>query len=273
MSKKSLVSEWTMTRPLAEMDIVYITAEERKNEALRYSLRSVAANFPHRKVWLAGFQPIWLANVGFIGGNEGATKEARIYNSALAAARHPEVSDQFVMFNDDFFVTAPVTKLPARYLQSLRRHCDEETIKNGRGGWRDTMLSTLDLLLELGVKNPLSYELHVPMMFDKKVLAELMAPHVSDSPPQLRSLYGNLANIGGTQKNDVKALLPGLKFTMPTPFFSTWDMTFAECQPRLDAMFPNPSQYEKAGAVQQLLAALVLRKLAENAEANSGASE
>lgn len=265
MSKKSLVSEWTMTRPLAEMDVVYITAEERTNEALRYSLRSVAANFPHRKVWLAGFQPIWLANVGHIGGNEGATKEAKIYNNVLAAAQHPEVSDQFVMFNDDFFVTAPVKKVPPKYLQPLSRHCEEETIKNGHGGWRDTMLSTLDLLTELGVKNPLSYELHVPMMFDKKVLAELMAPHVSDAPPQLRSLYGNLAGVGGTQMGDVKALLNGRDYQIPTPFFSTWDLTFTEYQPKLDKMFPNPSPYEQAGAVQQVLAALVLRKLAERA--------
>ncbi|MBS9533860.1 hypothetical protein KIH27_09715 [Mycobacterium sp. M1] len=256
-----------MTRPLAEMDVVYITAEERTNEALRYSLRSVAANFPHRKVWLSGFQPIWLANVGYIPEAGGETKEARIYNTALAVAQHPDVSDQFVMFNDDFFITEPMTKMPMRYLQPLRKHCDEPLIKAGKDGWAQTMRSTLDLLLELGVKNPLSYELHVPMMFDKKVLAEVMEPYVGDAPPQLRSLYGNLANVGGIQQGDVKALLNGRNYQIPKPFFSTWDLTFTEYQPKLNKMFPTPSLYEQAGTVQSVLAAAVLSKLIARAAA------
>lgn len=263
MPKKSRVPGWTMTRSLAEMDVVYTLGPNSKNEELRYSLRSIVKNMPHRQVWLVGYPPPWLANCKVLAESSGATKEARIYNSVLAAARHPELSDQFILFNDDFYVTAPITRLPSRYLKSLRAHTEEPNIKDGSGGWRDSLIATAALLDSLGIKTPVSYELHIPMVFDKKILAEVMEPYVSDLPPQLRSLYGNLARIGGERYRDVKAVKTGMNYTIPTPFFSTHPPTFLEYQPRLQAMFPDPTPHEQVGTARLVLAAAIMRKLAE----------
>ncbi len=52
-----------MTHP----DVVYVVRPGDKNEELRYSIRSVIANLPHRKVWIAGYKPTWLSDdLGYI---------------------------------------------------------------------------------------------------------------------------------------------------------------------------------------------------------------
>jgi hypothetical protein len=47
-------------------DVVYVVRPGNRNEELRYSLRSIAAHLPHRRVWLAGFCPSWVRNISFI---------------------------------------------------------------------------------------------------------------------------------------------------------------------------------------------------------------
>ncbi|MBS9533868.1 hypothetical protein KIH27_09755 [Mycobacterium sp. M1] len=258
--KSTRVSGWITSSPLQEMDVVYPTRPGDDNDELCLSIRSLI-HFPHRGLWVTGHKPGWLAECGHIPDIGGATKEARLYNSVLAAANHPDVSEKFVLFNDDFFVTAPMTTLPTWYLKPLRAHCEEPQIQNGLAAdWGESMLYTLELLESLGVKRPLSYELHYPMIFDKKKLAEIMTPYVGDHPPQLRSLYGNLAGIGGTRRMDAKAHgVVNQQRPIITPLMSTNDDSIAEYRDRLHRMFPDPSRYE-AGfieRVQQLQAAVV----------------
>lgn len=64
--------------------------------------------------------------------------------------------------------------------------------------------------LKKKVGNPLSYELHVPFVFNKKKLLKLIDKY----PDQhcTRTLYGNLYKIGGEQSSDVKV------FSVNPPF-------------------------------------------------------
>ena len=41
----------------ADLDIVYFVKEWPTNEELHYSLRSVAKNMPHKRVWIFGGHP------------------------------------------------------------------------------------------------------------------------------------------------------------------------------------------------------------------------
>ena len=66
-----MVKEHTATKPLKtaskslEMDIVYVVRPGDENEALRYSLRSLA-NIPHRTVWIAGYRPKWCYGIVYV---------------------------------------------------------------------------------------------------------------------------------------------------------------------------------------------------------------
>lgn len=258
----------TGARDVAEMDVVYIVREGADNEELRYSLRSLV-NFPHRRVWISGYRPPWVVNCELVPGNPGnigRTRAAKIYNNVVTAAAHSGISDNFVLFDDDFFVTAPVTTLPAmRYAKSLREHAAE--LFNADAPWDGSMFATAGLLETLGVDNPVSYELHVPMVFNKQILLDVMERYVSYSPPRFRSLYGNLAQVVGVPTGDVRTT--GGSDLPAGPFLSTRPGDFALVQPALAEMFPEPSPYE--GSAQPQQSELVkLALLAQLIKARSG---
>ena len=95
-------------------DIVYVVRAADKNEELRYSLRSLA-NLPHAKVWIAGYCPSWVQGVGVIPVKSRTHGHQHAKASLRAACEHPEVSDEFVYMNDDFFVMQPLDELPVMH--------------------------------------------------------------------------------------------------------------------------------------------------------------
>lgn len=228
------------------LDIVCPVRPGEVNDELRWSLRSIEANYPHGRVWIVGHKPSWLTWVHHIPGNTQTFRHANVFHNILTACRHPDIPDEFVVFNDDFFVTTPVTETPTQYRCTLREHLRIPKLRQNPGGWWATSLrTTLKCLLERGVEEPLSYELHTPFLVNKHLMARTLAEFVDmapDNPPQWRTLYGNLNNIGGVQAADCKMSRPG---PIHTPFHSTddssWRMYFGA---RLKTMFPHPSRYE-----------------------------
>lgn len=93
-------------------DIVYPVRPGTINEELRYSLRSLA-NVPHGRVWIAGHRPPWARGVGHIPVPPQATKYLGSTANLRAAVEHPEVAEEFLYFNDDFFVMTAVQEVPA----------------------------------------------------------------------------------------------------------------------------------------------------------------
>src|SRR5688572_14976620 len=96
------------------MDIVFPIRASGRTDELRYSLRSLV-NLPHDRVWIAGHRPEWVSKeVGHIAVHQlgGTTKYERSLANLLAACSHPEVSDEFVRFDDDFFVMVPMDRVP-----------------------------------------------------------------------------------------------------------------------------------------------------------------
>src|SRR5690606_18592383 len=74
------------------------------------------------------------------------------------------------------------------------------------GRYRSGAAATMRLLQELGIKEPLSYELHIPMVVDRDRMLEVLNLPQARRIPMLhkRTLYGNLAGVGGEQWKDVK---------------------------------------------------------------------
>jgi hypothetical protein len=87
------------------MDCVYV-CRPGDNEELRYSIRSVVANMPHDNLWLVGYKPSWYMG-NFISVPNTTTKFENIRLAIKAAAEHNEISDNFILMNDDFFVIKP----------------------------------------------------------------------------------------------------------------------------------------------------------------------
>lgn len=230
------------------LDIVYPVKPGDNNAELRYSLRTVEVNYPHADIWIVGHKPGWLKGVNFIPGND-HPHPAAIYHNILAACRHPDVPDRFVVFNDDFYVTEPVTEIPVLYRGRLLDHLKLPRVRSHYNSWWAKSLHTTKIVLQaLGYVDPLSYELHAPLPVDKEAMRDTLErfAHVEpDNPPQWRTLYGNLHNIGGVEHRDCKAFKRG---DVHVPFHSTDDNSWRYFAAYFSANFPDPSQYEVLGA-------------------------
>ena len=121
-------------------DIIYILKPDIKPEELRYSLRSVEENFPHRKVFFVCGQPKGFEPDGRIRHQQTGSKWERIRSSMYEVINTEEVTDDFFLFNDDFFVMKPfegefvnyVNRTLGEYVQKLRETVVAQSIRAHR---------------------------------------------------------------------------------------------------------------------------------------------
>lgn len=226
------------------LDVVYPVRPGDSNAELQYSLRALEANFPHATVWIVGYKPAWVTNVEYLPGNDQSSPRANLYWNILNACRLPDLSDDIVLMNDDFHLTAPVQEIPVVYRGLLRDHIGLPRVQRGAAWWRESLQTTLTCLQAHGIAEPLSYELHTPFVVKKQLMAETLElfQHVTpDNPPQWRSLYGNLHQIGGEPHADGKAYRPG---PVSVPFHSTDDASWRYFAPHFRKTFPDRCRYE-----------------------------
>lgn len=217
-------------------DVVYLVKVSKRAEELRYSLRSLSM-LPHGRVWIAGHKPKWVRNVGHIRTvqNKGKWRNQEI--NLQAACDHPDVAETFVMFNDDFFVMEPIDQVPVLHGGPLAALAAK---RKSNGEWSKRIRATADYC----GPDALAYDsIHVPMSFDKARLAEVL----SAMPDGLlfRTVYGNLAEVGGTLGENAKISAKDKRLS--GPFVSTSDGSFAS-KPvgnRIREAFPRKSRYER----------------------------
>ena len=227
------------------MDVVYI-CRDGENEELRYSLRSLG-NLPHENVWLIGGAPNW-----YKGQRVKVRQDRNKYESARrnlnAIVECQRISDNFVLMNDDFFILEPVEKIEYMYSRPFSEFLAHYRSWAGNNVRTKIMADTLETLLSLGIEQPLDYELHVPMVFNKRKLAKVLPYGVA-----VRSLYGNIYQVGGVKTKDVK--YHEYRSGGPeaydidnrtSPFLSSSDRTFRIVHNRiLKRLFTQPSPYEQ----------------------------
>lgn len=225
------------------MDLVYPLRASDDNEALRYSLRSAARNLPHDRVWVVGHKPKWLTGVEYLAVNQYGSKWENSTANMMTACLQDDVSPSFVYMNDDFFVLRPVAEV-----EPLNRGRMADVLpyyRYARGGYATGMRETLTRLRALGYAEPLSYELHLPMVIERAPMVEALRLGLSHS--HKRTVYGNLVGYGGRVVEDVKVHSPQGRLIAGSDYLSTspqsWSGTLGK---RLRAAFPDPSPYERS---------------------------
>ncbi|MEU6928947.1 hypothetical protein AB0A05_07260 [Streptomyces sp. NPDC046374] len=229
-----------------ELDIVVPVREGAVNEQLRFALRSWAAHLPHGRVWVVGYLPPWAVGVQHIRTRQRGTKFQNTTLAVRVACQHPDVSSRFLLANDDMFVMKPLEAMPVLHRGPVR---NVETYYAARaaGEYLRGMRETRDLLADLGHPDPLSYELHVPLPVDKAVMLDALDIAWHLDVVHKRTLYGNLAQLGGTEVRDVKIMRrsPG-GYTEDDVFLSTMPDSFAagHVGAYIRRTFAEPGPYE-----------------------------
>lgn len=233
---------------MSEMDVVYVTREG-ENPELRYSLRSLV-NVPHRNVWVVGGAPSWLnpETVNHRFRMQNGTPYRSTRGHIAMACDTPEISNPFVLWNDDFFAVKKITHTDVLHRGSLTEFA--EKMSSGTA-WSKSLRETARLISTWEKPDHVewkSYDLHTPLIVYKSDMREALriADKLTVDAAHLRTIYGNIAFEGaGTIYNDPKVLRRSDPFPRG-PWLSSSDNTFlSTVEPVLRYLFPDPCIYEK----------------------------
>ena len=226
-------------------DIVYILKTNAPPNELRYSLRSVVKNFPYSRVWFycgcpAGIEPDIFVAHDQIGDN----KWEKVRSSLLKIMDNDDISEDFWLFNDDFFVMKPVTEQPPPYIcGSLMKRVTGIEANGGASGYSRQLFKANKQLLKAGY-DTLDYALHIPMLINRKKAKEAL--ELFPDIPMFRSVYGNVAKIGGVVRKDVKVFTNDI-FDEDSDYLSTNERSFSEGKvgKYIRECFPQKCKYEQ----------------------------
>ena len=182
-------------------DIVYFVKDTETNEELKHSLRSLV-NFPHGKVWFYGGCPKDLKPDKHIYVDQDQpTKWQNIFKMFKLACANDEITKDFWLFNDDFFIMKPIKEEPNYYDGDLyKRVVTLEDKHNGITPYSQQLRYTLQELESMGCTT-LNYALHCPFLINRRKGAELA--NIIDGP-MIRCAYANYFKVGGKQSTDFK---------------------------------------------------------------------
>lgn len=227
------------------MDVVYVN-KDGENPELMYSLRTLK-HVRHRHVWIFGGAPGWINpdTVHLVDRRQSLSpyRSTRAHISAACGTR--EVSDPFMLWNDDFFAMQRVGTMPLLHRGPLTGVM--ETYAHVKTLWVKGMREAAAMLEERGGLPSISYDLHVPLIVHKEPMREAIrwAEKAKCDAVHVRTLYGNLADLGGTPIRDPKMTRRSAPFP-EGPWLSSSNDTFrSSIEPVLRYLFPEKCNYER----------------------------
>ena len=174
----------------------------------------------------------------------GATKWEKARSSLIDICKNDEITKQFWLFNDDFYVLKPLKETTPYHVGDLHDHILRVEARHGGKHTNYTrQLLECERQLKAAGLTTIDYAIHVPLLVDRAKMLE--AIEAFPTCPMFRSLYGNYANIGGVQRKDVKindvATVPDETLDL----LSSSDKSIhGEVGRFLAERFPEPCRYE-----------------------------
>ena len=211
-------------------DVVYFLKESEINPELRYSVRSVMENFPHKRIVFCGGCPIGMKpDLQIKVEQDQPSKWENVRKLLEAVCEDNRISKNFWLFNDDFFALEPISEKVEAYYDKNISDVIAKT-ERGFGHPIDWTKRLRHLLTTLATENlpERNYAVHKPMLMNRKKLKDLLEKFPDE--PMTRALYGNYYNIGGENNPDYKVRVTkyDLKKLRRWNFVSTQDDSFNE---------------------------------------------
>lgn len=179
------------------MDFVYM-CRDGANEELRYSIRSVYAHIKNPKIWVIGGKPDWYCG-NYISVPQNKTKYENVANNLRVLCKSDQISDDFILMNDDFFIMKDLDEIPTVYGGTLRDKIISYRKYAKHSSYTKLLSKTEKELHSLGILNPLDYAIHTPMPMNKSNLSKVISTDLS-----IKTMYGNLFKVEAIKMSDVK---------------------------------------------------------------------
>jgi hypothetical protein len=150
--------------------------------------------------------------------------------------------------NDDFFVLKPIEgDVPAYSRGTLKEMMDRHPTKGGY--YYKSLKDTRDVLNVMGIFEPIDFEIHAPITFNKEKLIATIELIGTEKAYDIRSCYGNLNELEPVNTIDFKASKLSefiYQLNQDSPYLSISDSLVARQEFRdwIRRTFSDPSKYE-----------------------------
>lgn len=222
------------------------------NNELKYSLRSIEKHVSGvRNIYIIGHLPSFVKNVIYIPFEDtGKCKETNIYNKVVRACQEPDISEDFLFFNDDHFILQDVVgaEFPIYHKGDLVTVVHR--LKPGNR-YRRCVERTMRTLHALGYRTN-NFDIHSPIIYNKSKFLYAMDRY--DWTPKytfvVKSLYANTLGIDGVKEFDCKLNANMVaeeiyRYINDKKFFSIGDKAVCDQMTLvLDSLYPTPSKWE-----------------------------
>ncbi len=237
----------------SKCDVVYIYKQQKNEEELRYSIRSVCKNFSHRNIYiLCDKRPRWAnKNLKCILVESKNDKYYDVNNKLIKACNTEEISDNFWLFNDDFFILKRMYDNQRNRFEGFLSDKIEHlcTRKNVDINYLQRLAALEDYCFTLYEKYPLNFELHRPFRYNKQLLKEVLSTDIKCVGRN--SLYGayvegkpNAPKVAYGQDYKIYGLNDKIDITKDV--VSTSNLAFVgQAGKIIRQMFPERSEYER----------------------------
>lgn len=191
--------------------------------------------------------PEWTKNVEWIE-TEDHPKWQSMHRKFIQMCQEKGLTSEVYLMEDDYYILRKIKFLP-NYSYGTIAAAQERRGILPNDNWLKSLLYTRDVLVKAGVKDPINYETHIPIVINRK-----KAPVWLDEGEPIRwhTAYGNLVKTRETRDCafDVKAMdneaLVAL-LRLNTTFLSSIETTFVtdRVKEALNYLFPEKSKYER----------------------------
>lgn len=250
--------------PDTKYDLVYIIKQSDINPDLKFSLRSVEKFCNYRNIWIVGYKPNWVKNVNYLPTVQAGNKWNNSMTNIIAACNCPDISKDFILMNDDFFMIKHIIDWRKSFNLCLNT-IDEEAKKYENkkpSRWQYGFFYAKTLLDQLHCEKRYNYEYHGPIVFNKEnFLKMLEIPQIAEIIQTTkcfhkRSIYKNIYPDVDLptprQFTDTKLRLNYdlLNMFLHESFISVFDdvvdndVKYPKLNAFLYRMFPDKSKYE-----------------------------
>lgn len=240
-------------------DIVFLyKADHRVNEnELRYSIRSAVSNLKFNNLIVVGDRPSFLSDEAIHLPAE--VKKGKIESKYLfkhidmlekarAIIQDKRIAKNIIWCNDDFYVMKEYNEFPYYYNGTIKDWYDSQNNWEKAGGKKSKTWNIY--ISELYKRFPKGkwYEVHCPIVFNKRKLAKVIKDCNLQHLGTIRSYYANYYGVKSEETKDYKIYtINNFKKYKTAPFISTTNIMgrFSPVIDFLKTKFPNKTIYEK----------------------------